>query len=202
MDLEEYYKECMKLEEYCKEYEVKYEKTLVEINFVSIIQSCLMDWGHKPHIRELANKTGANIIDDLFELTCVKEMFKDAEILTDEEGNKYIWDIDTSYLYPDGSTHVNPNTEKGQWTKCIDYKDFIYENEIGLPQEFLDVLKKHLDTWKDTEIENYINGCYLEMVWQLNELYITTKTMQDSKYVLDACNFIYNFVVVKDYIKK
>jgi hypothetical protein len=36
MDLEEYYKECMELEEYYKEYEVKYEKTLVEI-----IQSCL-----------------------------------------------------------------------------------------------------------------------------------------------------------------
>jgi hypothetical protein len=202
MGLEEYYKECMELEEYYKEYEAKYQKTLVEINFVSIIQSCLMDWGHKSYIRELANKTGGNIIDDLFELTCVKEMFKDAEILTDEEGNKYIWNIDTSYLYPDDSTHVNPNTEKRQWAKCIDYRGFIYENKIALPQEFLDVLKKHLDTWKDTEIENYINGCYLEMVWQLNELYITTKTMQDSKYVLDAYNFIYNFVLVKDYIKK
>mgnify|MGYP001576218780 FL=1 len=165
----------------------------VYTDIVGIVQTCLCDWGSKESIRMLAGRTGCNIMDQLFELEIIKEFCKDSEILIDDESKKYI--IDTHFEFV-------PSEQDPKWPKFIKFADWNYEHKIILPVEILNVLKNNFDTWKGTELEDSIEVMHNELLWQLNELYRTLTTGQNSNYVIDSCRYLYRFTLKKEYIKE
>ena len=64
------------------------------------------------------------------------------------------------------------------------------------------LLKNNFDTWKGTELEDSIEVMHNELLWQLNELYRTLTTGQNSNYVIDSCRYLYRFTLKKEYIKE